>query len=111
MVMTMDMYPTFAALAGVNVPKNLKIDGINVLSQIIEAKPLKERSFFWKIGDERAVRKGKWKLCLLGSNPPELYDLSADIGEKNNIAQKHPQLVQQLMQEYDDWQADVTAGY
>ena len=111
MIMTMDMFPTFANLVGVDIPKNLNLDGINVLPQIIEGKPLNERSLFWKIDDERAIRKGKWKLCMFGNNDAELYDLSVDIGETNDIAKENPQLVKQLMEEYYRWQQDVTAEY
>ena len=111
MIMTMDMFPTFAALTGIDIPENLNLDGINVLPQIIETKPLNKRSLFWKIDDERAIRKGKWKLCMFGNNDTELYDLSVDIGETNDIAKDNPQLVKQLMKEYYRWQQDVTANY
>jgi len=42
----------------------------------------------------QAVRMGKWKAVRHKSNVPfELYDLSSDIGEKNNIAAEHPEIV------------------
>jgi len=58
--------------------------------------------------NEKAVRKGPWKLIVLGEDPPELYNLDNDIGEKNNISDEHPELVTGMLKAYDDWHSDVT---
>jgi len=108
-VMTMDMFPTFAELANAKLPKALKLDGISIVSHLFSQKTLPERALCWKIGNERAIRKGKWKLCLIGDQPPALFDLSTDIGEANNLAVKKPELVRQLIAEYETWEQEVTA--
>ena len=59
---------------------------------------------YWEFnerGGKQAVRMGKWKGIRLNvrkdpNSPIELYDLSKDIGEKNNIASKHPQIVEKI---------------
>ena len=56
---------------------------------------------FHEKGGRQAVRKGKWKAVkynvLKQPNAPiELYDLSQDVGEKNNIASKHPEIVKDM---------------
>ena len=45
-----------------------------------------------------AVRKGNWKLFKMATHPgkTELYDLSKDPGEKENVADKHPEVVRDL---------------
>ncbi len=97
-----DMMPTFAELAGTAAPKN--VDGISVVDAL-KGKKLSQphKSLYWDYGHCRgkaysqAVRMGDWK----GIRPSrtgvmELYNLSIDIGERNNLAFSHPELVQQL---------------
>jgi arylsulfatase A len=110
LVMTMDMFPTFAELADSNVALD-NLDGRSILSHLLRQKSLSERAVCWKIRNERAIRKGKWKLALIGDNEPELYDLSVDIGEKSNLANRQPEVVEALVSEYKNWEADVTSGY
>ena len=56
---------------------------------------------FHEQGGRRAVRKGNWKLVQYHLFNPEkttteLYDLSKDIGEENNVAEQHPELVKEM---------------
>ena len=110
-IMTMDMFPTFTKLAGASIPNEQQIDGINILPQLYKNEKLSERIVCWKIGNEKAIRKGKWKLCMIGNNNPELFDLSIDIGETKNLASNSPKVVKQLIDEYKQWEIDVTANY
>jgi len=110
-IMTMDMFPTFTKLAGASIPMEQQIDGINILPQLYKNEKLSERIVCWKIGNEKAIRKGKWKLCMIGNNNPELFDLSIDIGETKNLASNSPKVVKQLIDEYKQWEIDVTANY
>ena len=43
-----------------------------------------------------AVRQGKWKFVHFSAQRHELYDLSVDIGEQNNLADRHPDLVRKM---------------
>ena len=49
-----------------------------------------------------AVRIGKWKL-LNFKGSLELYDLYADISEKHNLKDQHPQIVERLQRAYAAW--------
>ena len=111
LVMTMDMFPTFAELAKADLTKNQPSDGMNILPHLLENKPIPNRSVCWKMDDERAIRKGDWKLIMIGNNGPELYNLSIDIGETKNLATQKPEMVKQLIAEYNNWEKDVTANY
>ncbi len=68
-----------------------------------EASPRDELAFYRK-GELRAYRKRDFKLHLFdqpqGGEPlgtPELYNLRRDLGEKDNIADKHPEIVADLL--------------
>lgn len=105
-----DFLPTACELAGVEAPKN--IDGISMAPTLTGKGEQKlHEKLYWEFherGGRRAVREGKWKLVqyqLGGKKPgkPELYDLSADIGEKNDLAAKHPDRVKAMVQWMDDY--------
>ena len=87
------MMPTLAQLAGAKPTKN---DGISIVSTLLgkEHQQKKHKYLFWGGTTTSAVRMGKWKAV----KPPkkknwELYDLSKDIGEQNNIASEHPEII------------------
>ncbi len=113
-----DMMPTFCEIAGTPSPKN--IDGISFLPALLN-QTQKEHEFLvweyfhynygWKPGSanprnylqSQAVRMGKWKGLRKGmknnsATPIELYDLSKDRGEQNNVAEQCPEIVAEIQQ-------------
>ena len=99
-----DLMPTLCELSGTQVPEGL--DGVSFAPTLIGKKKQQEKReyLYWEFherGGKQAVRMGKWKGIRLNvrkdpSSPIELYDLSKDIGEENNIASKNPQIVQKM---------------
>jgi arylsulfatase A-like enzyme len=73
-------------------------------------KQEKREYLYWEFherGGKQAVRMGKWKGIRLNVRknkdaPIELYDLSKDIGEEKNLADKHPDLVRKMAQAMTD---------
>ena len=106
---TVDFLPTFATLAGFEVPKDRVIDGIDETGLLLGKTDKGRNSFYY---DKAGIRMGKWKYLAADAffhdyavednrpNEEELYDLEADIGEKHNVAKQHPELVARLKQEY-----------
>jgi len=98
-----DMMPTFAELAGVKPPDG--IDGISV-ADALRGRRLADRHdyLYWDYGHcrrryDQAVRLGKWKGIRLGQDGAiQLYDLSVDVGETNDLAGRHPDVVQRIAQ-------------
>ncbi|MCK5173047.1 MAG: sulfatase [Planctomycetes bacterium] len=91
---TIDLLPTLAKLAGTKAPTDRIIDGRDI-SPLLLAEPgakSPHKSYFYK---ETGVRSGKWKLVTKGK-ASELYNLEEDLGERNNIASKHPRIVNRL---------------
>ena len=91
---TIDLLPTFARLAGASAPADRKIDRGDIAPLLRGAKGAASphKAFFCK---GQSVREGKWKRLRL-QKTTELYDLGADIGEKNNTADEHPDVVKHL---------------
>ena len=102
---SIDFMPTFAKLCGFEVPGDCRIDGIDQTDLLLgKRKTGREHFYFNKAG----VRKGKWKYLKADAHfhgyaveadrekKEELYDLEADLGELNNLAEKHPEKVAEL---------------
>ena len=97
----MDLLPTFANLAGGEVPTDRVIDGKDILPVLTEgAERPPEVFFYYRINSLQAVRSGKWKLQLGGPKQhgggKALFNLEEDIGETRNVAAQHPEVVARL---------------
>ncbi len=87
-----DLFPTICKITNCEIPEDiLAMDGMDISSVLFENATI-ERELFWKFKKQTAIRIGKWKLF----NGNELYDLDADIGEKNNLADEYPEKVKEL---------------
>ncbi len=100
-----DIYPTFLQLAGVNIKDN--VDGFSLIPLLLNKGKQKTHSYFyWEFHENngrQAVRWGNWKGVRLnvgkdGNAPIELYDLSVDPSEQNNVASKNPAVVKKITQ-------------
>jgi arylsulfatase A len=105
----MDLFPTMVSVAGATCPAEIQLDGVDLLPTLINNETLPERTVFWRHGNQRAVRKGPWKLRVQGKNV-ELYNLDEDLGEKENLARAKPERVKALEDELTAWERAVTVG-
>jgi arylsulfatase len=109
----LDLYPTLIELAGVQITEDTQdLDGRSLLPLLNNPEaPWEDRQLFFHTGrwntDEReaakygnyAVRTQQWRFV----NNSELYDISVDPGENNNLAESHPELVNSLRSAYEEW--------
>lgn len=122
-VSTLDVLPTFAALAGVvdKVPSDRTVDGVDQSKLLLGLSEDGARDGFryYDSNELQAVRHGDWKLRLpnlqrlrkwpeldRGTQEAELYHLKDDIGESTNMAAEHPEVVKRLMAIADAARAD-----
>ncbi len=108
---TIDLLPTLVALAGGKVPESPVIDGRDISPLLMghgQQSP-REAHYYFSGVNLQAVRQGPWKLAIasqpesmgkeVGSDAnvnPRLYNLDEEIGERTNLADKHPDIVQRL---------------
>ena len=106
LLLSMDLYPTLAAVCGASVPTDRTIDGRDVRDVWFDetARSPHEAFFYYWMNDLEAVRAGDWKLHLSkrGTEMLELYNLVDDIGETNNVVLDHPEVVE-AMQTHIAW--------
>lgn len=100
-----DFLPTACDLAGIDTPPGL--DGISIMQTFrnhglggIKRMQMTHEFLYWEFhekGSKQAVRAGDWKAFRLEPNAPlELYNLAEDIGETNNVAARHPEVVNRI---------------
>ena len=112
MASAMDLFVTAARLAGAAVPTDRAIDGIDLSAPLRGTGPSPRRLLFYYWDSElRAVRKGNFKAHFITSgaygegaaraehNPPLLFNVAEDPGERFNIAAEHPDVVADLVKE------------
>lgn len=121
-----DLFPTLAAIAGADVPADVELDGRSLVPLIDNpAAAWPDRELFFHVGRWNkkgapgrwgagntdpdaakyvgfAVRNQRWR--LVGK---ELYDIDADPGETNDVAQEHPQVAAELLKAFDAWWDEV----
>lgn len=96
-VPSIDVLPSLAALAGAKLPEDRIIDGRNSLDVLLGNSDAvsKHPILFYEVD---GLRLGDWKLVRGTKGKFELYDLRKDIGEMNNLAGKHPEIVADLVE-------------
>jgi arylsulfatase A-like enzyme len=130
---TMDILPTFAALAGADVPSDRVIDGEDI-GQLFHGefdKANLDKAYFYYLRVHlQAVRQGDWKLHLprekepahvapfsrnthiapkdrIGFDEPFLVNLKNDLGETTNVAAENPQVVERLLGLVESMRGDL----
>ncbi|MGH9658779.1 MAG: sulfatase-like hydrolase/transferase [Bryobacteraceae bacterium] len=107
-VVSRDIVPTFLAAAGIS--PGADFDGVDLAPYFNgERRSAPHDALFWRGGKGRAVRRGKWKLVEFGDDYSRLYDLTTDLGEKHDLAARHPEVARDLRAAWNAWSAQMKA--
>lgn len=115
-----DWYPTFLELAGLSPSNSHALDGMSIVPKLYPSKseqqtrpifwhypgylPASSDNGTWRTTPVTSMVHGNWKLLYFyESGKYELYNLSSDIGEKNNLVISEPDLLQKLSLIMHDW--------
>jgi arylsulfatase len=99
---------TCADVAGAEYPAEYRGHRITPLEgkslvPAFDGKPVEREAIYWEHEGNRAIRRGKWKLVAKNRLDWELYDMDADRTELNDLAQRYPNVVEQLAAMYNSW--------
>lgn len=123
---TLDLLPTLCDAAGVSLPEEWEFDG-GLLNPALDNRPVvRPHLLYWqyemaKLMDARgdvfsspplAIRRDYWKLfCDTGFSNLELYNMDTDPGEKWNMAEIHPDIAEDLLQELKKVHTEINGPY
>ncbi|SDM32674.1 Arylsulfatase A [Pedobacter steynii] len=103
-VISLDILPTVLAAGKGKQKGQKKLDGVNLLPYLTsgnKAKP--HQALYWRRGVAAAIRSASWKLIRV-KDKVLLFDLSKDISENNNLSEKYPAKVKELMAMLSHWE-------
>lgn len=106
-VLSLDLAATFYELAGGELKKEVKFDGVNLMPYLlgkVDAEP--HHSINWRFTISAAIRQGNWKLVRLPDRLPLLFDLSKDISEQNNVALQNLEVTESLLKKLGQWDVE-----
>ena len=119
---TLDVMPTILSVAGIALPQERPLDGIDLSPVIFErADALPPRPLFWADlsnngSRSEALRDGHWKLVVqhpkakpgtFENEAIELFNLTNDEGEKTNLAAAQPERAEAMLKQLQAWYADT----
>ncbi|MCX8035970.1 MAG: arylsulfatase [Candidatus Sumerlaeia bacterium] len=111
-----DIFPTFAELAGGKIPDGLQLDGRSLVPLLKDsAAPWPERYVFVHVGRwaKGQAAQSKYARCAVRTlrfrlvNNAELYDIKSDPGETTNVIEKYPEVVAGMRAAYDRWWEEI----
>lgn len=107
-ISTLDLLPTFMAIAGGDEKAVKGLDGVNLMPYLqgeITSRP--HSQLYWKKETRAAIRDDDWKLIRFPDRPAELYNLAEDISELNDLAHQHPEKVKVLFKKLFAWELEL----
>ena len=92
-------------MSGAELPNDIILDGRDPLPVLTQGTASPHRSFFFKFRRHAALRMGDWKIVRARETEPwRLFDLSTDVGERNDLAAQERGRFRKLTAEYSHWE-------
>lgn len=114
-----DFFPTIMSLANIEPKEEQSIDGVDLSPLLNDDQNLSRKELYWHYPHYHgsawtpgaAIRQGNWKLIeFYESNKLELYDLSKDISEQNDVSDEYPDRVKDLKERLHVLQKSMNAN-
>lgn len=105
----LDVFPTLMAMTKSKMPETRPLDGKNIWPALRDQLPSPVDSYYWIWRDCDVIRAGKWKLHRFFDRN-ELYDISKDEIEANNVSETNPEVVKSLTTQMDTWASSLGAA-
>jgi len=104
-VIANDILPTLCAATGATIPKESRVDGVNLLPYLRGERSAPPHDLlYWKVKSAAALRRGDWKLVMLAPDwKLQLYNLRDDVSETRDLAAQEPAITRELYAAWSTW--------
>jgi len=106
---TLELLPTFAAMAGAQPPKDVVLDGFDMLPTLADVQPSPRTEMFWQHRGGRAARVGRYK-WLDSGKARGLFDVVTDPGETQDLTTSRPETAKELEAAWLAWRKEMNAA-
>ncbi len=100
---TSDYFPTILGLFGQKVPGNRPFDGIDLLKALKSKEDQRDGFIGFQSKKQKSLVTQQYKLITIDGEGFELFDLLKDPKETKNIAEAHPEVVEEMKEQLDEW--------
>jgi len=105
---TLDIFVTALACAGGRDHGGKPLDGVDLIPYLNEGKKGNPHNMlFWRKEEEAAVRWKEWKLIRLKEYGFVLYNLKENLGETENLIEKHPDIFRKMKEALEAWELEL----
>lgn len=104
----LELFPTLCAAAGIEPPEGITLDGFDMRPALAGGASEREE-MYWQRRTQKAARVGDWK-WVDADRGAGLYDLSEDIGEKNDLSEERPEILKMMREKFTAWRAAMDAA-
>lgn len=107
-ISALDLYPTFAGLAGAEIPESKLLDGRNIWDAFLAGQDPRPNSPIYALRHRNgysdvAVRQGPWKACKAYNQPWKLHNLHQDIAETHDLSAQYPDRLWSMVSKAQQW--------
>ncbi|MEA2069285.1 MAG: sulfatase-like hydrolase/transferase, partial [Verrucomicrobiota bacterium] len=111
-VISLDLFPTIAGAAGLDLPEDSGLDGLDLMPLMTgRATELPRDELFWRIRGTKgdvALRKGDWKIYRMGQyHVTHLFNLADDPYEKTDLSKSHPEKFKEMLVRMAEWEEQM----
>jgi arylsulfatase A-like enzyme len=119
-LINLDLTATLLDAAGAEPHPDYPLDGVSLLSWLVEGEPYPEHDLLWRTREQGALRRGRYKLLvdrqakplahgLFGKEGPRvrLFDLEPDHREKADVSWRHPELTAELLERWQRFDEEL----
>ena len=103
---SLEIVPSLLAATGTPAPKNVQLDGFNMLPVLGGDRASPRREMFWQRRSDKAARVDNWK-WVQSAKGNGLFDLSKDLGETQDLSKHKPDVLHQLQERFATWRKDM----
>ena len=106
---SMEIFPTLCNAAEAGLPEGVVLDGSDMMGVLTGEEESVRDEMFWERRDDRAAKVGHWK-WVESARGSGLFDLSKDLGEKNDLSAQQPEMLAHMKQRFANWKREMEAA-